>query len=1113
MKMFKFTRPLDERGVSVVLGAILLLGIGIAVGSLVYSQYVQSTLHSTEAGFMNDVGGTFVKLQSSISAMGVGQWTITNLKMNPSFPFFIPTQGEVGTLSAHSGAASSAFQEISIKIWNSPGSISGSTSGLGKDNDKNYLEANQVVFSEKFPTTLNWFENTVHDDTGTPTPALDLTTSYPSDGTGSIHVSTDAGKGGTTYENAYWERDFSGLMPTYPSLTLQAWFNMNFFTNKINKPTSDASWQIDIENSSQVATAPQTLYAHQENTLISGTNYFSLKTSGPDAAGTNLSVSTENTGRQLWGGFVYPIAGFDTILTSTWNIDYRSWLPTVPPITTDNSPSSTSGGWANGAGAQNDGGGYASTISDNIDNNPASQTYQGYGFNIPAGSTINQVRVRYDAWTTGLAQSITLLPNSAGDQTNLNRSGSYSTNWEASSTDDGDNSYVYNTTGSSTSDLYNLDNRTTQTGIIDNVVVYMKVRQTASGGSASTRIKIGGTTFSGTSQGVNTNYQTFSTTYTTNPAGGNWTWDNINSLQAGVTLSKAAATYVWVVVNYHQLNDNIRVYVSGNGGNSWSSPQDNSLTLSETTYWDNVTVIGWNPENFNGDNFWVKVGAVATGAAGEVRLDWIPVEVTYTVPTAVAQASVDILIRKSDNTVRQTLATNVAVANLATIENTLQASYSFSGYPISDNTDYLEVDYYCNVTSPGPSGTAYLKIDNSSLSNNLQTRVENVVFGYAIRSWNTPIYFETTENSTNGWQENYSLINGRIETIRAQMYAEVTAASAGGTIASLDVWADDISLLAGPPFWDNLLIGSQQIISPNDVDNVVITIGFSSQDSGSRDNLYILENNGKDNFLNSPNLEQLEENVLGANTKFYWSGTSDNKLVLDIKDNPGKYIDNNGIIWLNLLAENDNSPFRLLFDYINFQVNYKPGYENNAFIQGYYGSSGALTFQMSLYSFPNQSYIYDDGAVILVQENKSVMVSPPIPPLVDVKEIPGDPNSIEVDVNHVALTGVSPPPITKTGYASVGAYLENDITVIKGQENSGPMIFDIKIPYSSITANAWSNYLNDRATFFNSENFFSANFTASCTQEENWIYLRISTSTSANIFYYEYAKKINFVLS
>ena len=67
MKMLKLIRHLDEHGVSVVLGAILVLGIGIAVGSLVYSQYVQSTLHSTEANFMNDVGGKFVQLKGATS--------------------------------------------------------------------------------------------------------------------------------------------------------------------------------------------------------------------------------------------------------------------------------------------------------------------------------------------------------------------------------------------------------------------------------------------------------------------------------------------------------------------------------------------------------------------------------------------------------------------------------------------------------------------------------------------------------------------------------------------------------------------------------------------------------------------------------------------------------------------------------------------------------------------------------------------------------------------------------------------------------------------------------------------------------------------------------------
>jgi hypothetical protein len=1245
MKMFKLTIHLDERGVSVVLGAILILGIGIAVGSLVYSQYVQSTVHSTESGFMNDVGGTFVKLQSSVSAMGENQWSIVNLKMNPSFPFFIPTQGEVGTLSANSGAASSAFRQISIKIWNNTGSISGSTSGVVTDNDTNYLEANQAIFSEKFPNTLLWFENTVVDDTGTPTPSLDLTTSYPPDGTGSIHVSASAAKFNTSKtENAYWDRYFGYSLPSAPKITLQVWLKKVY--NWVNSTGTDkAAWQIDVENIYQytdngtsrpysavppVWTSPENAYAsdshyaadNSDNDAQQYENYwleniipydatitkvevgYTAYTSGNDNIGiacswnngdnwaeNSFSLPTSDPGTVTWVDFTSATAwtvsklsnalfrtlareikvgtdgnstnppssavpavwtnptgayssdnvyassatnnqtqqygnyGFDNIPAwstitkvevgyeaktsgndaigitcsgnggATWapevssgslptsdndnivwadftsaglildNLKNANFLTRVKEIKvgTDgnptNNPSSTSGGWTNPTNAYDNGSGYASITSGTPS---ASQTYQGYGFSIPAGSIITNVSVGYDAWTFGQTQkSITILPNATGDENSIFGLVGAGSSWQACNTDDSDTSYVYETGSNFARDLFNLGD-TTGTGAIDNVVVYIKVRGTVAGNNgAETSIKTEGTTYDGAAVNVTTSYQTSSTIYTTNPkTHAAWTWDEINSLQAGVRLARPSsgessrATYVWVVVNYTvtQYDEQIRVDVSGNGGTSWSSKQITSLTSSETTYLDNVTALGWAPDNLNDSNFRVRVDAYTVGDPSEVRLDWIPVQVTYTA---------------QDNVYLDYLPVRVTYT--------------------AQNNVYL--DYL-------PVRVTYTD-ENSSWTPGL-------------------IYYENTGTTGMDWKGVFSSpISGKVGDIRAWLYAYAAAGTSSGSTAALDVWADDISLLAGPPFWDDLLIGSNQIVSPQYVDNVVITLGFWSKDSGTNENLYILENNyPNDNWLINSKPVPLRENAkVKADNKQYWTFTIGNVN----GDNRGKYIDNNGIIWLNFLAENDNSPFRLWFDYINFQVNYLPGYEQNANIQGYFGSSGALTFNMSLYSFPNQSYIYDDGAVILVQNNTSVMASPPIPPLVDVKEIPGDDTNIEVDVNHVALTGISPPPITKTGYASVGVYLESSFFSINGQENFVP--FDIKIPNYSLTANAWYNYLVDRAKYFNSENFFSSRgFTATAmdpTFDENWLYLRISNTvnSNANIFYYEHVKQVNFSIS
>ena len=82
-------------------------------------------------------------------------------------------------------------------------------------------------------------------------------------------------------------------------------------------------------------------------------------------------------------------------------------------------------------------------------------------------------------------------------------------------------------------------------------------------------------------------------------------------------------------------DEQIRVDVSWDGGTSWSSQQANTTTGTEATYWYDVTgATTWTPATLNDTNFRVRVDAYTVGTASEVRLDWIPVEVTYSVNVA-----------------------------------------------------------------------------------------------------------------------------------------------------------------------------------------------------------------------------------------------------------------------------------------------------------------------------------------------------------------------------------------------------------------------------------------------------------------------------------------------
>jgi hypothetical protein len=72
------------------------------------------------------------------------------------------------------------------------------------------------------------------------------------------------------------------------------------------------------------ASSGQTLYAHQETTIIGGATYRLQKLDSADTAGISISVSGASNGRMLVGKFVYPLAGVSSIPASTWTIYYRA---------------------------------------------------------------------------------------------------------------------------------------------------------------------------------------------------------------------------------------------------------------------------------------------------------------------------------------------------------------------------------------------------------------------------------------------------------------------------------------------------------------------------------------------------------------------------------------------------------------------------------------------------------------------------------------------------------------------------------------------------------------------------------------------------------------------
>ena len=169
------------------------------------------------------------------------------------------------------------------------------------------------------------------------------------------------------------------------------------------------------------------------------------------------------------------------------------------------------------------------------------------------------------------ADLVTLNPNGAGDVTNLALVHGMilpvelRINWGVNTTDDGDTSYVWSVASVYNTDLYNLTD-VALSGTINSVTVYIKARAegTPLQASARTAIKTETTVDYGSDETLGTTYATYSTTYATNPQTlAAWTWDQVNALQAGVSLRRASGpppggtpiydsrcTLVWVVVDY-----------------------------------------------------------------------------------------------------------------------------------------------------------------------------------------------------------------------------------------------------------------------------------------------------------------------------------------------------------------------------------------------------------------------------------------------------------------------------------------------------------------------------------------------------------------------------------
>jgi len=157
---------------------------------------------------------------------------------------------------------------------------------------------------------------------------------------------------------------------------------------------------------------------------------------------------------------------------------------------------------------------------------------------------------------------LTLRPNADGDLGELMSFGGGAHYVEVDDTGDGDgdSTIVYTFLEVYRKDLYHVPNHTDETGIIDEIRVYFRVRSSKAGETAYCKayIKTNSEEFPGYEQSESSeNYTLFYQEWARNPATTNpWTWAEIDALQIGVALkanaekSNPRCTQVWLEVYY-----------------------------------------------------------------------------------------------------------------------------------------------------------------------------------------------------------------------------------------------------------------------------------------------------------------------------------------------------------------------------------------------------------------------------------------------------------------------------------------------------------------------------------------------------------------------------------
>ncbi|MEM2978555.1 MAG: hypothetical protein QXM46_04630 [Candidatus Hadarchaeales archaeon] len=294
------------------------------------------------------------------------------------------------------------------------------------------------------------------------------------------------------------------------------------------------------------------------------------------------------------------------------------------------------------------------------------------------------------------------------------------------------------------------------------------------------------------------------------------------------------------------------------------------------------------------------------------------------------------------------------------------------------------------------------------------------------------VYENSSSSRTNGWVrfENSYTVENSVSGVR--LYLEVVVTTMLISDLRGDLWVDEVSLTVGPPYKVEAEYSSSQLGSTGEVEQLTITTLLKTEGARALCTLSIY----------NPSLggwEVVRDGTVGGEEEVW-----ENALL-----SPQAYLSTEGKIRLRLRGENSTSFFKLCQDYLKLSLDYKQE-----------RSSGSVEFEMRNSQYPDQTYVYEDGAVILLQGSRGVMLSQPA--MLSFRER-GE-NEVEITVNRYFIVG-GDSSLSQSGYVSLKVTsLGSYFGVQAGEEpNRENVVLEIKSPRKEI----WREYLRTLAEELN----------------------------------------------